>query len=132
MGGGAQCNASRDQMERSGKKLNVTCNDVKDLIVRTEGSCRDWGRRVGDNFSPMEPSVLFVYPRQPAPPTPANCSPEYREPAFPGSLRHWPPTQSSPSLHMAQCLPLCAGWEGRVCWQVLRNPWEGSRVRWDP
>lgn len=78
MGREAQCNAPRDQMERSRRKLNVTCNDVKDLIVRAEGSCRDWGRRVGDNFLPMEPSVLFVHPRQPAPPTRANCSPEYR------------------------------------------------------
>lgn len=67
MGREAQGDASRHQMEGS-QKNGVTC---------VHGRHRE-GRGEGDNFLPMELSVLFVYFKQPPLPTSANGRTEYR------------------------------------------------------
>lgn len=104
----AQCNTSRDRIRKElGKKFNTTSNYVKGFTVRAEEVSHGLEQRSGEDFLPTEPSVLFVYSKQPPLPTPANCSlsTKYTEPARSRSLQHRLPTHPSPSLHVAQCLP---------------------------
>lgn len=97
-------------------------NYVKDFILRAEGASQGLEQRSWGDLHAYRAFCAFCQFQAATSSHPCTLLPrgQNTDPAFSGSLQHQPPTHPAPSSHMAQCLPLCAGWEGTV----LANAWK--------